>query len=141
MWARGSGATGWWAPTPTSTLRWDPSTRAFGRMSRTACRFTACTGTAARTRASSRGAHCSRSGSGVGMAEGVNFDLVADHRTVSGYVVGINAGWWDRLRLTLGMERRDVGIYSPLLTDGGNQLRERTVFIVQLGGALDERWR
>ena len=76
-----------------------------------------------------------------GMAEGVNFDLVADHRTVSGYVVGINAGWWDRLRLTLGMERRDVGIYSPLLTDGGNQLRERTVFIVQLGGALDERWR
>src|SRR5918996_1622529 len=57
-----------------------------------------------------------------GMAEGVNFDLTAEHRTLSGYVAGINVGIWDRLRLTLEVERRDVGNYSPTLTDGGNQL-------------------
>jgi hypothetical protein len=76
-----------------------------------------------------------------GMAEAVNFDLIAEHRTLAGYVGGLNVGFWDRLRLTLQAEVREVGIYSPNLSAGGNQLRERTVFLAQLGGAFDERWR
>jgi hypothetical protein len=76
-----------------------------------------------------------------GMAEAVNFDLTAEHRTLSGYVAGLNVGFWDRLRLTFQAEVRKVGIYSPNLSAGGNQLRERTVFLAQLGGAYDARWR
>jgi hypothetical protein len=76
-----------------------------------------------------------------GMAEGVNFDLTAEQRTLSGYVAGINVGIWDRVRLTLEMERREVGNYSPTLSSGGNQLRERTVFLAQIGGSFDHRWR
>jgi hypothetical protein len=75
------------------------------------------------------------------MAEHVNFDLTAEDRTLTGYVFGTNAGLWDRLRLTLQVEIREVGIYSPNLSAGGNPLRERTVFLAQLGGAFDERWR
>lgn len=76
-----------------------------------------------------------------GMAEGVNFDLTAEDRTLNGYGMGIAVGLWDRLRATAQVELRDVGIHSPALSSGGNRLRDRTAFLVQVGGTFEQRWR
>jgi hypothetical protein len=74
-------------------------------------------------------------------AEQLRFDVAVEDSELRGYVVGLNTGFWDRFRLTLQAEQRRAGARSPYLSAGGNQLRDRTVYLVQLESRLSARWR
>jgi hypothetical protein len=39
------------------------------------------------------------------------------------------------------MEERRSGAASPPLSDGGNPLRDRRAFLIELGGSLGRGWR
>jgi hypothetical protein len=76
-----------------------------------------------------------------GLAETVRFDLETPGSTLSGAAVGLNAGFWKRLRVGIQVEERRSGAASPPLSDGGNRLRDRRAFLVELGGSLGHVWR
>jgi hypothetical protein len=76
-----------------------------------------------------------------GLAETVRFDLDTPGSTLSGAAVGLNAGLWKRLRLGIQVEERRSGTASPPLSDGGNRLRDRRAFLVELGGSFGHTWR
>jgi hypothetical protein len=76
-----------------------------------------------------------------GLAETVRFDLETPGSTLTGMAAGVNVGLWRRLRLGLQVEERRSGSASPPLTERGNQLRDRRVYAVELGGSLGHGWR
>lgn len=75
------------------------------------------------------------------LAETVRFDVDTPGSTLSGTAFGLNVGFWKRLRLGVQVEERRSGESSPPLTDGGNRLRDRRVYLVELGGSLGHGWR
>jgi hypothetical protein len=74
------------------------------------------------------------------LGEQTRFDLADADSTLSGRGVGINTGWWERFRLTLQAEQRLSGRSSPYISRGGNQLRSRTVFMLQMETRLEQGW-
>lgn len=76
-----------------------------------------------------------------GLAETVRFDMETPGSTLSNAAVGLNAGLWKRVRLGIQMEERRSGAASPPLSDGGNPLRDRRAFLIELGGSLGRGWR
>lgn len=76
-----------------------------------------------------------------GLAEKISFDLETAGSTLSNAIVGLNVGLWKRLRLGVQVEERRSGDASPPLSDGGNPLRDRRAYLVELGGSLGHAWR